>query len=129
MTLANRIADLASRIGKLIAAKIDANHPGVARAWVNFGVVSGGIVLRARHNVASVTRLATGRYRISFAAPMPDDGYCWTAQVRSSADSGQQRLAVMRASDLKAPEYVEISCATASSSLADSAEINLVVYR
>ena len=130
MSLAIRITALASRIGIEVKTKIDASHPGVARAWVCFGYVDSQIVIRAAHNVASVTRTAAGRYRVTFATAMPDDGYCWTALARSSTNTGQQRVALVRASsDLKTAQYVDVSCATAASSFDDSSEINLVVYR
>ena len=81
-------------------------------------------------NVASVVRTAAGRYRVHFAVAMPDANYCWTALARSSTNTGQQRVAIVRASsDLKTAQYVDISCATAAASFDDSSEINLVVYR
>ena len=130
MSLASRISALASRVGLEVKTKIDATHPGVARAWVCFGYVGNQIVVRSSHNVASVTRTAAGRYRVTFATAMPDANYCWTALARSSSNSGQQRLAVVRASsDLKTAQYVDISCATTATSFDDSSEINLVVYR
>ena len=130
MALVDRIADLAIRIGRVLASKIDATHPGVARAWVCFGVIDGEVVIRAAHQVLAVDRTAPGRYRIHFAVRLPDTHYCWTALARSSSNSGQQRLAVVRASsDLKTAQYVDISCATTATSFDDSSEINLVVYR
>ena len=130
MSLASRISALASRVGLEVKTKIDATHPGLARAWVCFGYVGNQIVVRSSHNVASVTRTAAGRYRVTFAAPMPDANYCWTALARSSTNTGQQRVALVRASsDLKTAQYVDVSCATAASSFDDSSEINLVVYR
>ncbi|GHU08266.1 hypothetical protein AGMMS50225_06570 [Betaproteobacteria bacterium] len=104
MSLAARISTLARRIGLEVKTKIDADHPGVAKAWVCFGYVGGQLVMRASYNVASVTRQAAGRYRVAFATPMPDAGYCWTAQ------------------------YVDINCGTTSASFADSSEINLTVF-
>ena len=130
MSLARRIAALADRVGLEVKTKIGASHPGVARAWVCFGYVGNQIVLRAAHNVANVTRTAAGRYRITFATPMPDANYCWTALARSSVDSGQQRIALIRAtSDVKTAQYVDVSCATTATSFADSSEINLTVFR
>jgi hypothetical protein len=130
MSLVQRVSELAARIGDVVATKIDANHPGVARAWVCFGYISNQIVVRSSHNVTSVTRLGSGRYRVTFATPMPDANYCWTALARSSVDSGQQRIAVIRAtSDAKTAQHVDVSCATAASSFADSSEINLMVFR
>jgi hypothetical protein len=130
MSLATRITALASRIGLEVKTKIDATHPGLARAWVCFGYVGSQIVVRSAHNVASVTRTAAGRYRVTFATAMPDANYCWTALARSSTNSGQQRIAIVRSStDQKTTQYVDISCATASLSFSDSTEINLTVYR
>lgn len=130
MSLVQRVAELAARIGDVVATKIDANHPGVARAWVCFGYVSNQVVVWASHNVTGVSRTAKGRYRVAFAEAMPDANFCWTALVRSSVDTGQQRIAVVRATgDAKTAQHVDISCATAATSFADSSEINLVVYR
>jgi len=97
---------------------------------VCFGFVGAQMVVRAQHNVASVTRTAVGRYRVTFATPMPDAHYCWTALARSSTDSGTLRLAVVRASsDLKQAGFVDISCATTATAFSDSTEINLAIYR
>lgn len=130
MSLACSIAALAVRIGFEVKTKIDGTHPGLARAWVSFGYVGTQVVVRAAHNVASVTRTAAGRYRVTFTTRMPDANYCWTALARSSVDTGQQRIAVVRAStDTKTAQRVDVSCASAATSFADSSEINLVVYR
>ena len=107
MSLASSIAALAARIGFEVKTKIDATHPGIARVWVSFGYVNGQVVIA-----------------------MPDANYCWTALARSSTNTGQQRVALVRASsDLKTAQYVDISCATAAASFDDSSEIDLVVYR
>ena len=130
MSLVQRVAELAARIGGVVATKIDANHPGVARSWVCFGYVGNQIVLRSSYNVAGVTRTAAGRYRITFATPMPDANYCWTALARSNTDTNTQRIAIVRAtSDQKTAQYVDVCCATVAASFADSTEISLVVYR
>ena len=130
MSLASRISALASRVGLEVKTKIDATHPGLARAWVCFGYVGTQIVVRSSHNVASVTRTAAGRYRVTFATAMPDADYCWTALARSSTNSGTQRIAIVRSTaDQKTAQHVDISCATSSASFSDSSEINLVVYR
>jgi len=130
MSLAERLAALASRVGLELKGKIGATHPGLARAWVCFGFVGAQVVVRAQHNVASVVRTGTGRYRVTFATPMPDAHYCWTALARSSTDSGTLRLAVVRASsDLKQAGFVDISCATTATAFSDSTEINLAIYR
>ena len=66
MSLVAQLSALATRIGTEIKGLIRPDHPGLARAWVNFGYVGGAIQLRAAYNVAAVTRLGTGRYRIEF---------------------------------------------------------------
>ena len=130
MSLVSRISALAGRVGLEVKTKIDATHPGLARACVCFGYVGNQIVVRSSHNVASVTRTATGRYRVTFATAMPDADYCWTALARSSTNSGTQRFAIVRStSDQKTAQYVDISCATSSASFSDSSEINLTVFR
>ena len=130
MSLVSAIAALASRIGFEVKTKIDAAHPGVARAWVSFGYVNGQMVIASAYNVASVVRTAVGRYRVHFAVTLPDANYCWTALARSSTNSGNQRSAIVRStSDLKTEQFVDIACGTSSASFDDSSEINLVVYR
>lgn len=130
MALTDRIMALATRIGVEVKTKIDSSHPGLARAWVNFGYDGNAVIVRAAHNVTGVTRTARGRYRVTFASPMPDTGYCWTALARSSTNNGTQRIAIVRdTNDEKTEQYVDISCATMATSFADSTEINLTVYR
>ncbi|WP_395140368.1 hypothetical protein [Schlegelella aquatica] len=130
MSLASRIGALASRIGLEVKTKIDVSHPGLARAWVCFGHVGNQIVVRAAHNVASVTRLAAGRYRVHFASPLPDANYAWVGVARSNTNTGTQRLLIVRATaDEKTPTHVDVGCATTAASFADSPEIDLVVYR
>ena len=130
MSLASRIADLAGRIGLEVKTKIDATHPGLARAWVNFGYVDGQIVVRSSYNVASVTRLAYGRYRLTFATAMPDADYCWTGIARSNNNSGTLRILIVRATtDQKTSTYVDFCCSAHDTTFADTTEINIVVYR
>ena len=130
MSLVSAIAALASRIGFEVKTKIDASHPGVARAWVSFGYVGGQVVIASSYNVASVVRTAVGRYRVHFAVTLPDANYCWTALARSSTNSGTQRIAIVRSSaDQKTAQYVDVSGATTSASFDDSSEINLTVFR
>ena len=130
MGLVTQLSALAARIGTEIKGLIRPDHPGLARAWANFGYVSGAIQLRAAYNVASVTRLATGRYRIDFETPFPDAKYCWVATGRSNTATGTIRFAAARGTtDGKAADYLELVCTTSAASLADTPEISLVVYR
>ena len=130
MSLASQIAALTNRVATEIKALVRPEHPGIARAWVKFGYIGGTIHIGASHNVSAVTRLATGRYRVSFAAPFVDADYCWLAFARSSANTGTVRSALVRSSsDTKTASYVDVACATGNSSFADTTEMNLVVYR
>jgi hypothetical protein len=130
MSIASQLSALASRIGNEIKGLIRPDHPGLARAWVNFGYANGSVQVRAAHNVASVTRLATGRYRIAFETAMPDTGYCWVATGRSNTNSGTVRFAAARGTaDNKVEAGLEIVCTSSSGSLADSLEVSLVVFR
>ena len=129
MSLATRITALASRIGLEVKTKIDASHPGVARAWVCFGYTGSQVVIRASYNVASVTRLATGRYRVSFASAMPNADNSWVASTLKSASIlGLQRIALVRASaDTKTAQHLDVSCAS-STAATDADEFNVTVF-
>ena len=130
MSLASQMAALASRVAAEIKTLVRPEHPGVARAWVTFGYSGSVIQISASHNVATVTRLAAGRYRITFLQPFADANYCWLAFARSTANSGSARTALARStSDAKTAAYVDVVCATGNTSLADTTEMNLVVYR
>lgn len=130
MALVAQLSLLAARIGAEIKGLIRPDHPGLARAWANFGYAGGTVVLRAAYNVASVSPLAKGRYRITFATPFPDTGYCWVATARSNTTKGTIRFAAARGtSEGKTTTTLDIVCVSAAGSLADSPEINLVVYR
>jgi hypothetical protein len=130
MSLSTQVTALANRLATEIKALIRPDHPGLARAWVSFGYDGSAIVVGAAHNVSGVTRLGTGRYRISFATAFADASYCWVAFARSAANTGTARTALLRATtDVKTAAYVEVICATGNTSLADTTEMNVVVYR
>ena len=131
MSLSDRIAGLAARIGFEVGTKVDATHPALARAWVSFGYVAGQTVIHHSYGVTSVERLAAGQYRITFATPMADANYCWLGLARSVSSSGSQRLAITpTAADGRAAAYLDVRCvSTLAGSATDSTEINVVVYR
>lgn len=132
LTLTQHIADLATRIGHELKARVTPSHPGLARAWVSFGWrktrAGGQVVIHASHNVKKVMHLSTGKYRVVFAEPMPDTHYCWLAFVRNSGQTVKLAAARVSAED-KTTDDVELICTTPSGTLADSGEINVVVYR
>ena len=131
-TLAQHIAALAIRIGQELKGKVTPAHPGLARAWVSFGWQShqsgGQVVIHAAHNVRKVLRLAPGKYRVVFETSMPDAHYCWLAFARNSGKTMKMAAARVSAED-KTVDDIELICATPSGTLADSGEINVVVYR
>ena len=130
MSLSQRISDLASAIGRQIKTRISADHPGVARAWVSFGYVGSTTMVWSNFNVQSVTRMAAGKYRVTFATPMVDANYCWSAFVRNSGSQSTLKVASARVSaEVKTVDYVEVICASQAGTLSDTSEFNLMVYR
>jgi len=130
MSLIVQLSALAARIASEIKGLIRPEHPGLARAWVTCGYNGSAMVLGASHNVSAVTRLAKGRYRITFATAFADTSYCWVATARSNTASSNIRFAAARPStDAKQTGFIEIVCISGSASLADTTELNVVVYR
>ncbi|MBI5923859.1 MAG: hypothetical protein HY847_19700 [Betaproteobacteria bacterium] len=130
MSLVSKVSALATRLANEVKTLVRPEHPGITRAWVCFGYIGSAIVINASHNVSGVTRLAAGRYRITFATPFADANYCWLAFARSTGNTGTVRTALARSTtDVKTSTHVEVICTTASTSLADTTEMNLVVYR
>jgi len=131
MSLADRIAGLAARIGVEVGTKVNAAHPALARAWVSFGYVAGQMVIHHSYGVASVARLSAGQYRVHFASQLADANYCWTATARSVSTSGSQRLTVATTStDERAAAHLDVHCVSMlAGSPTDSTEVNVVVYR
>lgn len=129
MSLISCISDLASRIGLEVRSRITGNHPGLARAWVCFGVINQEVTVRASFNIASVIRLSAGRYRITFQSKLKDQHYCWTGFARSNSHIGVCRSLVARNIDKKTPRFLDVACLINACLPDDSIEINLVVYR
>lgn len=134
MNLVQHITDLAQRLALELKTRITAEHAGVAKAWVCFGVSGSGdeatVVVRSGFNVRSVKRTSTGRFRVTFGAPMPDADYCWQAFARNAGQQQVMKYAAARVlAEAKTAEFVEVICATASGSLSDTSEMNLTVWR
>lgn len=81
MSLVARIAALAVRVAVEVRGKIDANHPGVSRAWVRFSCKEQHLYVHRLHNIAFVERLGTGHYRIVLSHPTHDADYLWLIQA------------------------------------------------
>ena len=130
MSLVTQLSALVTRIGTEVKGLIRPDHPGLARAWASFGYASSAMQLRSAFNVDRVTRLAAGRYRVTFATPFADTDYCWVATGRSNTATKTIRFAAARSTtDGKTTTTLDLVCISSSDSLADTTEINLVVYR
>lgn len=130
MSLFQKISELASAVGAELKSRITPYHPGVAKAWVCFGYVGDQMVIRAAYNVAGVSRLAAGKYRVDFARPMPDAKYAWQAFARQAGGQSSLQFAAARSTvEAKTADYLEMICVSASGTLADSPEMNLMVLR
>lgn len=129
MSLATQIAALAVRIGQEIKGLVRPTHPGLARAWINFGYAGSAVRLGPSFNVASVTRLTAGQYRVTFATAFPDADYCWVASARSDSGLLTVRYAAARGADGKTTSTLDLVCTNSSGTLADTSEMNLVVFR
>lgn len=127
MSLAQSIADLAVRIGQEMKHLIGTDHPGLARAWVNFGWDGRQVRLHAGHGVEEVLRLGKGRYRVIFTEAFSDAHYAWVAFARQ-AGKGYHAAARAEVED-KTARDIEIACLRCDGKLRDSPEISLVVYR
>ena len=129
MSLVAKLSALATRIGAEIKGLVHPSHPGLARAWVSFGFNGSAMQVASSYNVATVTRLAAGRYRVTFATPFANANYCWVATCRSNTASGNLRFAAARSTtDGKTTSQLELVCTTSTASLADTTEVNLVVF-
>lgn len=129
MSLATRVSALAVRIGQEIKGLVRPTHPGLARAWANFGYTGAAIRLGPSYNVASVTRLAAGQYRVTFASAFADADYCWVASARSDSGLLTVRYSAARSADGKTASTLDLVCTNSSGALADTSEMNLVVFR
>ena len=133
MNLVQHITELALRLALELKTRITADHPGVAKAWVCFGVSGSGnkasVMVRSGFNVQSVTRSATGKFRVTFLSAMPDANYCWQAFARNSGNQTAMKHAGARATaEAKTAQYVEVICTTANGTLTDTTEVNLTVW-
>jgi len=134
MNLAQHITELAQRVALELKTRITAEHPGVAKAWVCFGIEGSGskalLVVRASFNVSSVTHISTGQYRVTFLSPMADANYCWLAFARNAGNQSAMKHAGARATaEAKTTQFVEVVCTTSNGSLSDTTEMNLTVWR
>ena len=131
MSLSQNISDLTGVIARELKTRIEADHPGVARAWVCFGIKANrSVVVKAAWNVRSVVRLSCGRYRVVFAHPMPDTHYCWHAHgVPLNWLVALSTIGMRIQGRVKTLDCLEIACSTALGLSIDASEISVTVWR
>ena len=130
MNLAQRIIQLADRVGREVKHKADADHPGLARAWATLGSSGGDVTLGAGYNVCSVQRTASSQYRLRFATPLADS-HCAigiTPHPASAGCLGLWRAGSARVLHLETTELAFV-WRTWLPGLTVRGQLHLVVYR
>ena len=141
MALTEQLSRLCLRIADEMNERVRSHHPGLARAWVSFGVQRNHLSIRSSYNVLRVVRLHKGHFRVHFSEPMPHTHCCWHAGALSPRPTAQcQRwltffcpvlhrptILVVTAT-LKSPHTVDVICTTYKGRYSDSPDIHLVVY-
>lgn len=141
MALTAQLSRLCLRIADEINDRVRSNHPGLARAWVSFGVQKNHVSIRSAHNVLHVVRLRKGHFRVRFSEPMPHTHYCWQAVARSPRNFAHRRgwiaflfpafqnppILVVNVT-FKSVDTLDLVCATLKGRYSDCTDINLVIY-
>lgn len=97
-----------------------ANHPGVAKAWVNF---TGAGVIRDSYNISSVTRNSTGNYTIVFNTAFSNANYCISISTQQTSGTN-----VSMTSSLSSPPTTSQCILAAANSVNGSAVDPTISY-
>lgn len=109
-------------------ATLSALSPGCAKAWVAFDGDSGNTGSGARFpttffNVASISSLAIGKYRINFATSFLSGNYALIGTCRqTSSHTWVQPTTAFE------PTYVDINIRNSAGTLQDSDYISILIY-
>jgi hypothetical protein len=106
---------------------IDTVVNGTAKAWVNFNGTS-TVAIRASFNVASITDIGTGQYRVNFTTAMTDSSY---SAVSMSADASAGTICFID-ENVAVPTASGINIRTtgnAATASADTAFICVSIFR
>lgn len=130
MNLAQRIVQLADRVGQEVKHKVDADHPSLARAWATLDSSSGEVRLCTGYNVSRVERTASSQYRLRFLTPVADARYVVgiTLHPLSGGCLGRLRAGSVRVLHLDATEFAFVWRAWLPG-LPVRGQLHLVVYR
>ena len=97
------------------------------RAWVNFNG-TGTVAIRASGNVSSITDNGVGLYTVNFTTALPDANYAVVVTGLLSADGEAYALGVGGAVTTSSAD-VRLSRAGTPATLADSATVNVAIFR
>ena len=140
MTLVQNVSALACCMALELKTRIDANHGGLAKAWVSFAYrgkaknksktqPSPALVLLGTFNVRKVKRLGVGRYQIYFDAEIPDTHYGWHAQGQHAGLIPWVAATSTRITGTQMQQYLELRCTSLLGFAVDPLELHLTVWR
>ena len=142
MTLVQNVSALACCMAQELKTRIDANHGGLAKAWVSFAYQGKGtgksklkaqptpaLVLLGTFNVRKVKRLGVGRYQIYFDAEMPDTHYGWHAQGQHAGLIPWVAATSTRITGTQLQQHMELRCTSPLGLAVDPLELHLTVWR
>lgn len=101
------------------------------RAWVVFDGTGTPSILGSG-NVSSVTKVATGHYRINFTTPFADLNYCVTASGQwdtSTTNLDSPQCGIYRSTTAINTGYVEVVTVNASYTPGDSRRVCVTIFR
>lgn len=90
----------------------NSNIINTAKAWVNFNGIPTTPTIRAGYNVSSISKLSTGRYRVTYTNPMSNSNY-------SLMGMGQGPFSSTRPGDFKVSVIGDSTSANMTSSYVD----------
>lgn len=108
--------------GKYVAPATQQYHKSAAKAWVNFNG-TGVIAIRDSYNVASITDLGIGNYRITFDTNMSNTNYAVVGGGNRNGVNTPNSIEI----SVRTTTHVEVLCGTSTGSV-DLEMVSLVVY-
>jgi hypothetical protein len=101
-----------------------------ARAWVNFNG-TGAVAIRADGDVASITDLAVGQYRVTFSYTQPNANYAVSGSGHDLQTFNQGQASTMLVADaLATTSVIAGSCYAGTSLYSRDAELmNVMIHR
>ncbi|HDL8415782.1 TPA: tail fiber protein [Yersinia enterocolitica] len=116
-----------------IVNAVQPSNPALCTAWVNFNGVAPATI-KSSHNVSSITRLSTGKYKINFTEPMNNINYCPVASMADGTAAGGASIVIMQdgtniatSSPLKTINDFTVYIRSTGGAF-DSTDVNAIVY-